>query len=101
MGGAFANFGTSFSGPAALVLTDCTVSGNSAAASGGVFFFGDEAYLTATNVAFTNNTAPEFSGGFFSPHSAALLTCCEITDHEFGGPGSVTVDDEDCGPGGF
>ena len=99
-GGALAVLSTAADVTPQLIMSSCTVSGNSAVTAGGGFFFGLPAHLQATETTFAGNTAPEYAGGMVGWDGEVELICCTFTDQEIGGNGTVTVDDTDCGSDG-
>jgi Right handed beta helix region/Chlamydia polymorphic membrane protein (Chlamydia_PMP) repeat len=83
-------------GETSVTLDQCAITGNSAIDRAGAIYSWGGDQFTASYTTWTDNTAPEFPGGFFGAGSEVLLVCCDIDLEDFGGTGNVTVDNEDC-----
>ena len=70
-----------------LSLTDCTVSGNSAAVGGGLYSY--KGRETLTDCTFSDNTASSQGGGLDLYRGAATLTNCTVSGNSSAGGGGL------------
>ncbi|MBK7703845.1 MAG: right-handed parallel beta-helix repeat-containing protein [bacterium] len=82
-----------------VVLERCSIEENSADETGaGVFLNGG--FLNAVESTILNNVAPDMADGIVTTSSAATLDCCVFAPEAWGGDGTLTVIDDDCGVAG-
>ncbi len=72
-----------------LVLTNCTLSGNSAPVGGGIYNGGS---ATLTNCTLSGNSAPSGGGGIFNAGGGLVLTNCTLSGNSAAGGGGIFND---------
>ena len=87
-----------------ITLDDCIVSENNAGINGGGIYISntgsadEPTRLVAQTTTIRDNTALSFVDGYVGYFSEAELTCCDVDMAQWGGEGTIILNNEGCDP---